>query len=79
MQLVSIRKHALFSEFVATNLRCKFSRIKFNCSLKTYARNVSVDCIQIMKKAFKSMKQALMKQKQKENMMRLDKTSSIMI
>ena len=34
------RKNKQFTEFVALNLRCKFGKIKFNCSLKFYAKNV---------------------------------------
>lgn len=40
-QLRLKRKNQQFTEFVALNLRCKFSKIKFNCSLKFYAKNVT--------------------------------------
>lgn len=38
--LLASRKQALLSEFMAMNLKTKFQRIKFNCSLKFYAKNV---------------------------------------
>ena len=38
---MNARKQALFVSFIATNLRNKFSIIKFHCSLKMYAKNVS--------------------------------------
>lgn len=64
-KLEQIRKQSLLGELIATSLKCKFNRLKFNCSLKSYAKNVPQYLIKLMRKAFKSFKQSHSKLKQK--------------
>ena len=42
LKLNNARKQSLISELVALSLKSKFSRLKFNCSLKSYAKSVII-------------------------------------